>query len=1246
MFTPQRKVWSRWSLTPRSETQKNGVGSVSNPSNGGGGDGTVAKGKTVAFLEEPSTPLGFLGENEGKTVPGLNGDGGGDTEAWRRFREAGLLDEASLERKDREALVVKISKLENELFEYQYNMGLLLIEKKEWTSKYEEFRQALAEAQEILKREQIAHVIAMSEVEKREDNLRKAVGVEKQCVADLEKDLRGMRAEHAEIKFTSDTKLAEANALVASIEERSLEAEAKLHAADAKFAEASRKSSEIERKLQDVEVRESVLRSERLSLNSEREAHEATFSKQREDLREWERKLQEGEERLCEGRRILNQREERANENDRTAKLKEKDLEESQKKIEITNSTLKKKEDDINNRLANLAEAISTKRNLEMRETELLTLKEKLDARERVEIQKLLDEHNSVLDAKKCEFELEMDKKRKSLDEELKSKVLAVEQKEVEINHKEEKIGKREQALEKKLEKSKEKEKDLESKSRALKEREKSIKAEEKHLEAEKEQMIGNKENLQILKTELEKIRADNEEELLKIIGERENLKLTEEERSEHLCLQSELKQEIDNCRFQKELILKEREDLKQQRENFEREWDALDEKRAEIAQELKEVVEEKARLEKLNHSEEERLKNEKLATQEYIQRELEALRLEKESFAASMEHDQSVIAEKTQNEHSQMLHDFELLKRELETNLQNRQEEMEKRLQERERVFEEERQRELNNINYLREVARRDMEELKLERARIEKEKQEVAANTKHLEENQLEMRKDIDELGILSEKLKDQREQFIKERGRFLSFVDKHKSCKNCGEITSEFMLSDLQSLLELENKEVLPLPRLAENYLKESNQGNMAASERPSIESSPVVNGSGSPASGGHMSWLRKCTSKIFNLSPGKKIEHSAGQGPAEESPVSFMQVNIEEASKRQGTAEDELEPSFGIASHSCDVQRIQSDNCIREVEGGPTSSIVDQNNIISKVQEVPEDSQHSELNRSRLQPSKKRRPGAHRTRSVKAVVEDAKVILGKTPEENEDEQPNGNTEDSAGINEDSRGESSLADRGATSIRRKRHHAHTSRTTTSEQDANDSEVRSDSVTAGRQRKRRQTVAQAVQTPGEKRYNLRRPKTAGTVAAALPSADLTKGKEREADGSGGTTGDEAPSPKDALSPSVEVGNENGGSTHLVQVTASKSIVEILEVSADRVDGFETVANSDEGNTYTRKLVEENMELSEEVNELIEGAGDYGNEDEYGSECRGEEDDDGDEETEHPGEVSIGKKLWTFFTT
>lgn len=71
-------------------------------------------------------------------------------------------------------------------------------------------------------------------------------------------------------------------------------------------------------------------------------------------MREWERKLQEGEERLALGQRILNQREDRANENDRIFKQKQKDLEDAQKKIDEANTILKGKEDDFSSRIANL----------------------------------------------------------------------------------------------------------------------------------------------------------------------------------------------------------------------------------------------------------------------------------------------------------------------------------------------------------------------------------------------------------------------------------------------------------------------------------------------------------------------------------------------------------------------------------------------------------------------------------------------------------------------------------------------------------------------------------------------------------------------------------------------------------------------------------------------------------------------------------------------------------------------------
>ncbi|KAL3526687.1 hypothetical protein ACH5RR_011343 [Cinchona calisaya] len=1204
MFTPQRKPWSGWSLTPRRELNGSatGSGSITGNSNPRNGETVVGKDKGLLFTE--STPNNLGAE-----------------------KYADL---------DKEAVCDKFNKLEYELLEYQYNMGLLLIEKKDWTSKYEELKRDLAEVEDAYKREQAAHLIAITEVEKREENLRNALGIEKQCVIDLEKALREMRSEIAEIKFTADSKLAEAKSLVASVEQKSLEVEAKLHATDAKIAEVNRKTSEIERKSQELVVQENAIRRERLSFTAECDMHETTLSKQREDLREWEQKIQEAEERLAEGRRLLNQREQRANENDSMWKQKQKELEDVQKKVEAANLTLKVKEEDITYRLASVElmekEADTTRKSLELKEKELIELEEKLNIREKAEIQKLLDEHKTNLNTKEKEFELEMEHKRKSLDLELKNKASEVQKKEAELNHMEEKIRKREEALEKKSEKVKEGENELALKSKALKEREKSFKVEEKNAEFERKQILADKENLLALKVELEKIRSDVENQQLKIREEQEQLKVTEDERSEHARLQLELKQEIEKCRLQRELLLKEAEDLKQERLRFEKEWEDLDVKSTVVKKELEDIAQQKKIFEKAKWSEEERLNNEKLETQNYVNRELEALEVARHSFAATMDHERTILAEKTERERSQMLHDLEMRKRELEIEMQRKQEEMENRLHEVGNSFEEYRASELSNINNLRDVAHREMEEMKVKRREIENEKQEIFSNKQQLEMQHSEMRKDIDELVGLSMKLKDQREQLIKERERFIVFVEKQKTCESCAELIREFVLSDLQSLNEIDNVEAPVLPRVAENYLKEAVCGT---SERDKMEASSSVVDLGSPASGGTVSWLRKCTTRIFRFSPGKKIEFAAGHGLTDGASLPGNFVNVE-SQKPLPSSEKEPEKPYGFSEDSLDIQRVQSDNSIREIKDGPDPSVNDQS------------SQHSNAKVGKRGPSKRRRPKINREQSGKAVVADGKAVHEEALTESEGQHVNGNVD----MNEENRGES-----GAPTNGRKRNRTQTSLATASEHDGEYS-VQSGSVTGEGHRKRRQKVAPPVQAPGEKRYNLRRPRSAAAAAANGVLSDPNKGKEKEIHGHTNSA-EQISSSKATPFNNIEIGGVSGeeirDSNAAVEAAlgakvdddATRSIQDAHEFSADSSIMLKDAAVAQNGVSDAANNVEGDVDTSEEVNGTPERVREDSDVENKG-ETLDEEDDEEEQEDEfdHPGEVSIGKKLWNFLTT
>lgn len=70
-------------------------------------------------------------------------------------------------------------------YDIEHHMGLLILEKKEWVSKLDQMKATIELAELNYKREQAAHASDLAEAKKREDALKKALGIEKECVANV-----------------------------------------------------------------------------------------------------------------------------------------------------------------------------------------------------------------------------------------------------------------------------------------------------------------------------------------------------------------------------------------------------------------------------------------------------------------------------------------------------------------------------------------------------------------------------------------------------------------------------------------------------------------------------------------------------------------------------------------------------------------------------------------------------------------------------------------------------------------------------------------------------------------------------------------------------------------------------------------------------------------------------------------------------------------------------------------------------
>ncbi|KAK8492984.1 hypothetical protein V6N13_123880 [Hibiscus sabdariffa] len=798
-----------------------------------------------------------------------------DETIWKRLKEAGF-DEESIKKRDKADLIAYIAKLEAELFEHQHHMGLLILERKELASKYEQI-EASAEATELMhKRDQAAHISALAEAKKREDGLKKALGVEKECLASIEKALHEMRAESAETKVAAESRLAEARVMIEDAQKKFEEAEVKLHASKSLQTEASLFQRTAERKLREVEAREEDLSRRIVLFKNDCDTKEKEIIRERQSLSERQKIVQQEHERLLDGQASLNQREEYICSRTRELNQLEEELEASRmdivkerkslkcekSKLELTSASLSKREEAVTER-----EALLIKK-----EQQLLVSQEKLANKESDEIRKVIASHETSLRTKKSEFEAELEIKRKIADDEIETKRRACELKEMDINQREDLICEREHDFDIRSRILAEKEKDVSEKSNLIDEREKRMNAFGKELELKKVLLEKEKEEISKMKLELQKSLSSLEDKRNQVDCAKEKLQAMRSETHELSNLELKLKEELDLVRAQKLELMANADRLTLEKAKFETEWELIDEKREELQKEAARVHEEREAILKFLKDERDSLRRERDMMREKHNKDVESLNLEREDFMKKMVIDHSDWFNKIQQERAELLLGIETQKRELENCIKKRREEIEISLKEREEAFEQEKKNQFQHINALKDRAEKELEQATLEMKRLDAERMEVKLDRERSGREWAELNKSIEDLKVQRHKLKQQRELLHADRKEIHAEIEELKKLGDLKAAVDNMMVAQMQcSIVELSRQKASERKTLKQKTVLQ-NPGSGSVKNRVVTDNgngfnSPMSKPDSASPSSARFSWIKRCSEIIFKHTPDK-------------------------------------------------------------------------------------------------------------------------------------------------------------------------------------------------------------------------------------------------------------------------------------------------------------------------------------------------------------------------------------------
>ncbi|TVU34992.1 hypothetical protein EJB05_16854 [Eragrostis curvula] len=821
---------------------------------------------------------------------------GGDEAIWRKLREAGL-DEGSIRRQDKSALIAYISRLETEIYDYQHNLGLILLERKELNSEYEKLKASSEAAEIMLKRERAVQQSALAETRKREENLKKSLGIQKECVANLEKALHDMRGERAEIKVSYELKLAEALQMMETAQKKFDEAEEKLLAAKSMEAESIRSRNAAMRSLQDIEDREDQLRRYRNSWELEKESKEKEIILLRKSIDDTKKILDEKEQALLKEQAILNERDDNILERLAYITQTEKRLQEEKMNLEGEKKVLVEEKNKLDLKMKAIfsrEEAVVQKESLlDKRESELLIFQETIASKERAEIEKLRQEQEITLARRKDEFDREMENKLESFEAGIEARKTLLDQREAALVEQECAVAQREQNVNFQLA-------ELANKEELLLKRSDELAEEEGKLSSQRETLLSElqkeREEIQKLRLDLEKEKSFFEEEKREAIQAQEDLAITQNEREDLLTLQMKLKEEIESLRAQKVELMVDAERLHAEKERFEIEWELIDEKKEELQKEADRIAEERSVITEHLKTELDIIKQEKENLRIQFKKNSESLAREHEEFMSKMQQEHASWLSRIQQEREDLKRDIDIQRTELLNSAKARQMEIESYLKEKEEEFEQKKSKELEYMNSEKATISSKLEHVRLELQKLEDERKEATLERERREQELSEIKKTIDALNEQREKLQEQRKLLHSDRAAITHQIQQLNELEEL-KIESENKQLSLRACeksnhsridKEKENGFVLPTDEDPNASPKKCSSPKLLFGKK--LEVSPSVS---TP-----MTWVRKCAQVIFKRSPEKSADHD-NDGLAQNG-VSTKLGNLKDSSLAIGRA----------------------------------------------------------------------------------------------------------------------------------------------------------------------------------------------------------------------------------------------------------------------------------------------------------------------------------------------------------